>query len=359
MKIRFIFNIFMLYGAGLCWADIAFYEHERGMTIESLYGRDEICEPVLIDLIKSPMMQRLKKIRQYGVSHYAAKIPEYTRFEHSVGVMLLSRRFGASLGEQIAALLHDVSHTAFSHVADYAFKNGDGATSYQDDVHEWFITKTGIDTLLSHYGYNGICSNEHKHEFTILEQDLPDLCTDRIEYNCNGGYIEGLLNQDQIGAIVRDLRFENGRWFFTHEDSALLIASTSLTLTEHTFGTIKNFFTYRKAAQALKRALEIGLFTMDDICFSHDDEIWNRLCASDDAYICDSIDCVLHSDNHCTAGTPALHDMKVMGKFRGVNPWVKTPTGFSRLADLNPGFKQEYERVKQFIASGCYIKYLQ
>jgi HD superfamily phosphohydrolase len=32
--------------------------------------------------------------------------------------MLLVRRLGASLEEQIAALLHDVSHTAFSHVID-------------------------------------------------------------------------------------------------------------------------------------------------------------------------------------------------------------------------------------------------
>jgi len=49
-----------------------------------------------------------------------------TRFDHSVGVMLLIRKLGAGsspasalLKEQVAALLHDVSHTAFSHVIDY------------------------------------------------------------------------------------------------------------------------------------------------------------------------------------------------------------------------------------------------
>ncbi len=348
----------MLYWAGLCRGEVFIHEHDNTMVIESIYGRDEIDEPVLIALIKCPMMQRLKKLRQYGITHYAGKTPEYNRFEHSVGVMLLTRRFGASVGEQIAALLHDVSHTAFSHVADYLFKGGDGNTSYQDDVHEWFIAKTGIDLILAEYGYQGVCSNQNKHAFCILEQDLPDLCADRIEYNLKGGYIEDLLTEADVAVVLRDLRFEDGRWFFVSEESALLLANVSLSLTEHIFGTRRNFFTYRQAAKALRRALDIGLLTVDDICFSHDDEVWARLCASNDAIIHCAIECVTHWNDHCIEGTPESHDIKVVGKFRGVNPWIKTEHGFERLTAINPLYKQEYERVKQFIASGCYIKYV-
>ncbi len=36
--------------------------------------------------------------------------------------MMLVNRLGGSLEEQIAALLHDVSHTAFSHVIDYVLE---------------------------------------------------------------------------------------------------------------------------------------------------------------------------------------------------------------------------------------------
>lgn len=339
-------------------AEVIIKEHAQGISIESLYGYDEIKEPVLIALIKSPMMQRLKKIRQYGVAHYAATIPEYTRFGHSVGVMIITRRFGASLGEQIAALLHDVSHTALSHVADYVFKNGDGLTSYQDDVHEWFIATKGIDALLAEYGYENICSNEHKHTFTILEQDLPDLCADRIEYNLSGAFVDGLLTQEQVDSIFRDLRYKDGNWFFKSVESALLFSYVSLQLTEHSFGTIRNFFTYHHAAQALKRAIEIGYITADDMFACDDDTIWHRLCSSDDVRIHDAVDCVMHWDKRSIAGTKELHDLHVAGKFRGVNPWVSTEVGLKRLIDVDVQYKSEYERVKEHIYVGCYMRYV-
>lgn len=357
MKIRALSILFFLAWIGLCHAELHIHEHERGMTIESLYGTDEITEPVLIALIKSPMMERLKKIRQYGIAHYIMNIGEYTRFEHSIGVMILSRRYGASIEEQVAALLHDVSHTVFSHVADYVFKKGDGNTSYQDDRHEWFLEKTGIEALLAEYGYQGVCSDKHKHHYRILEQDLPDLCTDRIEYNLHGAYLERLLTKEEISTIVRDLRHEDGRWYFMNESSALLFAHASLTLTEHTFGSWWNLFTYKEAAAALKKALESGIVSYDDIHFSHDDEIWHRLHGSDDDSIRCALDRVLFYNERSAQGTEASHDLYLVGKFRGVNPWVKAVHGFERLTDINESFKREYERVQQHIARGCYISY--
>jgi hypothetical protein len=358
MKKWAITQLFILCWTINCWGQITINEHDGRMTIDSLYGRDEIEDQVLITLIKSPMMERLKKIRQYGVAHYVTPLPEFTRFEHCVRVMLLTRRFGASLGEQVAALLHDVSHTAFSHVADYVFKGCDGKTSYQDDMHEWFIEKNGINALLSQYGFAGICSDAHKHAFRILEQDLPDLCTDRIDYVCYGGFIENRLSQDDVDTIIGDLRFEDGRWFFVSERAALLYASTALCLTEYTFASRQNFFTYRQAAHALKRAIEIGLITGDELFSSVDDDVWQKLGASDDLIIRRAVDAVIHYDEHCMAGSPDNHDMFVIGKFRGVNPWVKTAHAFVRLTDINDWYAQEYRRVKELVAAGCYIKYV-
>ena len=88
---------------------------------EPVYGPSTITSPVLLDIMNSKAMQRLHGVLQHGVSALVGVTRETSRFEHSVGVMLLVRRLGATLEEQIAALLHDVSHTAFSHVIDYVF----------------------------------------------------------------------------------------------------------------------------------------------------------------------------------------------------------------------------------------------
>jgi HD superfamily phosphohydrolase len=78
---------------------------------DELYGRVEITEPVLLDLIASEAMQRTKGISQHGITALLGITPPFSRFDHSLGAMLLVRHLGASVKEQIAALLHDISHT--------------------------------------------------------------------------------------------------------------------------------------------------------------------------------------------------------------------------------------------------------
>ena len=56
---------------------------------DPIYGKSEIRDSVLLELIKSRPVQRLRWISQQGV------INAYSRYEHSVGVMLLLRRYGA------------------------------------------------------------------------------------------------------------------------------------------------------------------------------------------------------------------------------------------------------------------------
>ena len=93
----------------------------QGEKVDTFYGSIDVQEPVLIDLIHSPAVQRLKRVHQYGVAFYTTHKENYTRYDHSLGVFAILRLKEASLQEQIAGLLHDVSHTAFSHVGDWAY----------------------------------------------------------------------------------------------------------------------------------------------------------------------------------------------------------------------------------------------
>src|SRR5882672_946575 len=116
------------------------------------YGKTDITSEVILELINSKPLQRLKGIAQYGIPDVFYHHKNYSRYEHSVGVMLLLRRLGASEEEQIAGLLHDVSHTAFSHVIDWVVGEG-GAESYQDEQHEHFIRESEIPRILKKHGY--------------------------------------------------------------------------------------------------------------------------------------------------------------------------------------------------------------
>lgn len=60
---------------------------------DKIYGEFEITEPVLLELINSPTLQRLKGIDPAGYFDPFYPGKKRTRFEHSVGVCLLLRMF--------------------------------------------------------------------------------------------------------------------------------------------------------------------------------------------------------------------------------------------------------------------------
>lgn len=85
---------------------------------------------LLVRLIDTAEFQRLRRIRQLGLAHFAYQAAEHSRFTHSLGALHLATRILAKLdlSHQIsdeaktavrcAALLHDIGHGAFSHVIE-------------------------------------------------------------------------------------------------------------------------------------------------------------------------------------------------------------------------------------------------
>ena len=96
---------------------------------DRIYGDVDITENVVVDIINSQAFQRLKGIDQAGYFEVYFPGTKHSRFEHSIGCYVLLKMYGASLEEQLAGLIHDVSHSAFSHTADYIFSGGRAATS--------------------------------------------------------------------------------------------------------------------------------------------------------------------------------------------------------------------------------------
>ena len=145
------------------------------------YGTFQVTEPVLTELILSKEIQRLKSIDQFGVPVRYVSFKTFSRYEHSIGVMLLLRKLGANLEEQVAGLIHDASHRAFSHVVDWALADGaKGNESFQDDSHKSRLEGTNIATIVKKHGIDFDRIIDTK-SYTLLECDLPGLCADRVD----------------------------------------------------------------------------------------------------------------------------------------------------------------------------------
>jgi uncharacterized protein len=322
-------------------------EQTQSLTINTMYGDFTVTEPVLIELFNSPVMERIKYIRQHGTLDYIInQKKEYTRYEHCVGVWALLRMYDATLEEQIAGLLHDASHTVFSHVADVLFNHTSLHSSYQDDIHEWFLTQYNINELLARHNLS-LESVLHKSgDHTMLEQDLPNLCADRLDYNFREALLTDVLTLDDIATILDDLHFADDNWFFTNADSAKKLAIASLMSTEYVWSSHANQFIYTWTARALRRALDIGLLTADDIHFSTDPIVWDTLWLSNDEMIADCLKIIV---NYQPIAEERGATTPLIGKFRGLNPWVLENNQLQQLTDIDTDYDNEYNRVKKRI----------
>ena len=100
---------------------------------DPVYGFIKIPYDTVFDLIEHPLFQRLRRIRQLGLTHFVYPGANHTRFQHAVGAMHLMglaieviRSKGHEITEEeargvtIAILLHDIGHGPFSHSLEHS-----------------------------------------------------------------------------------------------------------------------------------------------------------------------------------------------------------------------------------------------
>ncbi|MBO9687085.1 MAG: HD domain-containing protein [Mitsuaria chitosanitabida] len=112
---------------------------ERKQINDALWGTIGL-HAAEVALLDSPLLQRLRNVRQLGVVHWVYPGAVHTRFEHSLGVLHQIQNLMSAINSiartdndstpvisqnfvhlmRLAALLHDVGHAAFSHVSEMA-----------------------------------------------------------------------------------------------------------------------------------------------------------------------------------------------------------------------------------------------
>jgi hypothetical protein len=284
---------------------------------DPIYGAARIDEPVLLDLLHTAALHRLGGVLQHGITGLIGVTRATTRLEHSLGVMLLVRRLGGPLEEQIAALLHDVSHTAFSHVIDYVF-GGHDSQSYHEDMKEEIVAASDLPAALARHGYDWRAFL-HEEAFPLLEQPAPALCADRLDYFMRDSPDLGVATAAQIQAVLDALAVRAGRVVMTDLSVARWLAYTFIAADRASWANFREVGLYELTARAIKTGLQTGVISDADI-WTTDAALWAKLCAGPDPALRSQIELI--SPHTQFVWDDAAPTFRVSTKLRTVDPDV-------------------------------------
>jgi len=238
---------------------------------DRVYGEVKITEPVILELIKSAPLQRLKDIDQAGYKPLWSKpdveVNEYdhSRFAHSVGVYLLLHKYDASLEEQISGLIHDVSHSAFSHCIDYILDGGsEKEHNHQDNLFKDYVRKTETPEILKKHGFDFDYFMKEEN-FPLRERELPDLCADRIDYSLKTAVIFEEIDQKEANYFLDNLTTSGNNWIFKNLESAKKYAKLFLKLNRDHYSGLASAIMFRAVGDCLRYALEKKYITEKDL----------------------------------------------------------------------------------------------
>ena len=310
---------------------------------DDVYGTVSITEPVLLDLMGSQVMERLRGVLQHGISALIGITQPVTRFEHSVGAMLLVRRLGGGLEEQIAALLHDASHTAFSHVIDYVF-DGHDSQGYHDEQKEPFLAGSDVPGILGRHGYNWR-DFLREADFPLLEQPAPRLCADRLDYFLRDAQGLGLANPAEIALTLEHLVVADGRIASDSLATAQWLGITFMAADDASWANFREVGLYELTAQAIRRGLAVGAISEADI-WGTDEPFWAKLRAHSDGELRRTLALVRPETGF--VWDEAAPTFWVSTKLRAIDPDVVGNGRLHPLSTLDPDFAR---RRADYLAS--------
>ncbi len=230
--------------------------------------RDAIHENIELNdlevaILDTPEMQRMRFVKQLALTHLVYPSANHTRFEHSLGTLhltkLLTERLFEDDGEKqllrLSALLHDVGHSAFSHLPEELLL--EKIKMDHEQLGEKKILSGNIANTLQE---NGIPPKEllKIHQSSKEKSISSELGTDRMDYLLRDAYFTGvgysLLDAQRL---LLSLTFEKSELML--QEKGLLAAESLLVSRYLMFNAVYNHHAVRIASAMLEKALRIAI----------------------------------------------------------------------------------------------------
>ncbi len=193
--------------------------NKRKIINDPIYGFVTLPDDLVHDLINHPIFQRLRRIKQLGLTNLVYPGALHTRFHHAIGAMhlmtealLVLKSKGIKFTEEesratiIAILLHDIGHGPFSHALEHTIVKGinheDISAMLMDELNKSFKGKLTLAIK--------IFKDEHPKKF-LHQLVSSQLDMDRLDYlkrdSFFTGVSEGVISSDRI---IKMLNVVNG-----------------------------------------------------------------------------------------------------------------------------------------------------
>jgi HD superfamily phosphohydrolase len=184
--------------------------NKKKIINDPVYGFISIPTELIFDLIAHPYFQRLRYIKQLGMTHLVYPGALHTRFHHALGAMYLmdtaletlrSKGHQISAEEEeaatIAILLHDIGHGPFSHALENTIIEGiaheDISSMLMNRLNEQFEGKLTMAIDI----FNDTYPRKFLHQLVSSQLDM-----DRLDYlnrdSFFTGVSEGVISSERI-----------------------------------------------------------------------------------------------------------------------------------------------------------------
>lgn len=185
---------------------------------DPVYGFVTIPSDLIFDIIEHPFFQRLRRIKQLGLTDLVYPGALHTRFHHALGAMHLMgtaldnlRNKGHEISDHeyqamlIAILLHDIGHGPFSHALEYCLlpgiKHEHLSVILMDHLNEQFNGELSLAIQI----FNDQYERKFFHDLISSQLDI-----DRLDYLKRDSFFTG-VSEGTIGAnrIIKMLDIRN------------------------------------------------------------------------------------------------------------------------------------------------------
>ncbi|MCS6979995.1 MAG: HD domain-containing protein [Flavobacteriales bacterium] len=174
---------------------------------DPVYGFISLPDPLILNILDHPVVQRMRRIRQMGLAHLVYPGAHHTRFLHALGAMHLAARALQNLREKeipftpeerlallLAVLLHDVGHGPFSHALEGSLIGPDSHETLSGKIIEQFIPLPEPIRSMCLAMLRGTYPKPWLNDMVASQLDM-----DRLDYLARDSFFTG-VSEGVIGA---------------------------------------------------------------------------------------------------------------------------------------------------------------